>query len=115
MRMKKKGFTLIEVMIVVAIVGLLAAIAVPNFVRARARSQTNACIANLRQIDAAKQVWAVEYQQGDTVTPTFAALTPSYLFHKPHCPANSASDYNVNSISVLPSCPNSGTETTHHL
>lgn len=56
----KKGFTLVEIMIVVAIIGLLAAIAIPSFMRARTTSQANACINNLRQIEAGKEQYALE-------------------------------------------------------
>jgi len=57
---KKAGFTLVEIMIVVAIIGLLATIAMPNFVKARQTSQSNACINNLRQVDGAIQQYALE-------------------------------------------------------
>jgi prepilin-type N-terminal cleavage/methylation domain-containing protein len=57
---KVKGFTLIEIMIVVLIIGILLAIAVPNFVRARASSRLKSIVANLKQIDSAVQQWAME-------------------------------------------------------
>src|ERR1700722_4093879 len=72
----KRGFTLIEIMIVVAIIGLLAAIAIPNFVHARATSQQNACINNLRQIDGAKQEWALENKANATATPLSSDIQP---------------------------------------
>jgi type II secretory pathway pseudopilin PulG len=76
----------------VAIIGLLAAIAIPNFVRARVTSQTNACINNLRQIDGAAQTWALENNKAPGDTYTLANL-PSYLGRGlagevPTCPAN---------------------------
>src|SRR5438067_424259 len=66
----KAAFTLVEIMIVVAIIGLLASIAIPNFVKARNTAQTQACITNLRQIEGAINAWALENkkQDNDTVT-----------------------------------------------
>jgi prepilin-type N-terminal cleavage/methylation domain-containing protein len=67
---RKAGFTLVEIMIVVAIIGLLAVIAIPSFVRARQSTQLNSCLNNLRQIDGAKDQWAIENNKatGDSVT-----------------------------------------------
>src|SRR5947207_15043546 len=72
----KSGFTLVEIMIVVAIIGRLAAIAIPNFVRARTTAQANACINNLRQIDSAKQQWALETRQATNATPSVQEIAP---------------------------------------
>lgn len=112
-RSNKSGFTLVEIMIVVAIIGLLAAIAIPNFVRARKTSQTNACINNLRQIDGAKQQWALEAGKQSSDTPTTAELQP-YLGRGDagtvagiYCPLVTAGDlagYTVDTVGAAPSC-----------
>jgi prepilin-type N-terminal cleavage/methylation domain-containing protein len=87
MKTKKNGFTLVEIMIVVAIIGLLAAIAIPSFMRARTTSQKNACINNLRQIEASKEQWALENRK-----PQGAAIVTDevnqYMKAAPQCPAN---------------------------
>jgi prepilin-type N-terminal cleavage/methylation domain-containing protein len=111
-RSRKQGFTLIEIMIVVAIIGLLAAIAIPNFVHARTTSQQNACINNLRQIDGAKQEWALETKQSSSATPVDANLQP-YMGRGangslPVCPLDPASSfdtsYTPNPLGTPPVC-----------
>ena len=103
-----KGFTLVEIMIAVAIIGLLAAIAVPNFVQARTTARRNACINNLRLISAAKDQSALENGYAETSVLTSAEIT-AYLKANvmPACPAAGA--YTVNAVSVAPVCSLSAT------
>jgi prepilin-type N-terminal cleavage/methylation domain-containing protein len=71
----KAGFTLVEIMIVVAIIGLLAAIAIPNFVRARESAQLNSIANNLRILEGAKEQWALEMKTNTTAPVSTTDLT----------------------------------------
>src|SRR5262245_54583705 len=71
---KRGGFTLVEIMIVVAIIALLAAIAVPNFLRSRKRSQATQVLEDLRQIDSAIDQYAIETNKTSTTTPAWADI-----------------------------------------
>ncbi len=89
MNQARRGFTFIEIMIVVAIVGMLAAIAIPNFLRYRVASRRSVCIANLKQMQDAKVQWACEYRKAFTDVPIEADLIgpTNYLRDKPYCPS----------------------------
>ena len=115
MKMNRKGFTLVEIMIVVAIIGILAAIAIPNFLKSRKESQKNACIANMKQLYGAAEQWKLA---GNATPPTMANLIDSsagYIKAKRAlvCPANTSANYTIDDNGV--SCGNADAVTLGHV
>lgn len=111
MKKMMKGFTLVEIMIVVAIIAILAAVAIPNFVKYRKNSQANACISNLKQIQTAKEQI---YMRGDTPGEANLYGQSGLIKVKPQCPANKG-EYNIGDETTDPSCGYTDTDYPHAL
>ena len=106
----RAGFTLVEIMIVVAIIGLLTAIAIPNFQKTRERAAYFVCFENLTQIEAAKQIWGMEKgkKNGDLATQDDLVGTTLYIRALPECP--SGGSYTFGSIGTNAVCSIPGHE-----
>ncbi len=111
MKTLRKAFTLVEIMIVVLIIGVLLAIAVPNFVRARESSRAKACVSNLKQVDSAKEQLAMDEKlaAGSTVD---ATKLLNYVKKEPTCPSGGTYTYGV--IGADPTCSQGGTGANAH-
>ena len=94
-RRSQAGFTLVEIMIVVAIMGLLVSLALPNFIKSRTNAQKQVCIENLAQIESAKQIWGIENgkHDGDEATATDLIGPALYIKRTPECPGGGTYSY----------------------
>ena len=102
----KKGFTLVEIMIVVAIIAILAAVAIPNFIKYRKTSQATACVSNLKQIQGAKEQFLLAGSKAaaedGAIALTELCGPDKYIKVTPECPANGT--YSPNADGTDPSC-----------
>src|SRR5258708_39880947 len=102
----RSGFTLVEVMIVVSLIALLAAMAVPSFLRSRSAAHRSTCINNLKQIDSAIQQWATEYKKPQSAPVDFSDISP-YLKGAIVCPSGGTTfsdSYTISTVADLPLC-----------
>lgn len=100
---RNRGFTLVEIMIVIAIIGMLAIIAIPSMFQARAKTLISTCINNLRQIDGGKDMYALDHE--NAVPADVDGLVPSYIKRTPDC--RGGGEYTVGELDERPTCSES--------
>lgn len=106
MKRLKRAFTLIEIMIVVAIIGLLASIAIPHYAQAREEVRTRACINNLQQIEAAIERWSLQFNKDEEDAVTYSDIR-SYLQRSVVCPSGGTcfdDSYLITTVGAPPTC-----------
>jgi prepilin-type N-terminal cleavage/methylation domain-containing protein len=113
LRRKRKGLTLVEVMIVALIIGILVSIALPNYMKARSIAQARACVVNMRTIQASVEIWAMATRaKPDDNPPDINDLVNAgYLKVLPRCPAGGTYSINGNVANYEVSCNVHGTLT----
>jgi prepilin-type N-terminal cleavage/methylation domain-containing protein len=103
---KPNGFTLVEIMIVVAIIGMLATIAIPNYVKSREQARQTTCLNNLRVIEGAVQQWALLTKKDGSEPVTYQDIS-SYIKNSVVCPSGGRSfedSYTVTTVDERPVC-----------
>lgn len=111
--MRSRGFTLVEIMIVVLIIGILMSIAVPQFLQARELSRHRTCLSNLHKIEEAKEVRAMDLRLNTGDPCTMADIVPAYIRNAPICPAGGA--YTANALGTNATCSYPGVQYPHVL
>ncbi|HAP41102.1 MAG TPA: prepilin-type cleavage/methylation domain-containing protein [Nitrospira sp.] len=101
-RNHRSAFSLVEVMIVVMILGILLTIAVPNFIRARQQGRVQTVVGNLKQLESAKEQWALDQGKGTADVPAAADLVPGYIKAWPKGPVGNGADYVPNDLASRP-------------
>ena len=105
-RLKNSGFTLVEVVVVAALIGVIALLVVPNFINANEKVKEDICLDNMKQIHLAKRMWALENGEDDSTQVTMTVLMNGrYLKEWPVCPLGGTySTVAGEAVSAMPSC-----------
>ena len=120
----KKGFTLVEIMIVVAIIAILAAVAIPNFLKYRADARSQACVSNMKQLQTAAESWRTTGNHATDVSniaDLVSTASDAYIRKEATdfvCPEVEGGAYVIGTAdggAITVTCPNAGTHTDHVL